>query len=110
MLYFFAANLENHFDKIKTAMNGQDAVNMVKEMDKGYYTAIILDIDMPVMNGMDACVLIKKYLDEEGESEEEKKQIGVASRRPFVYALTAEIDEEVIKKIRRSGFKTICKS
>ena len=31
-------------------------------LPRDYYQAIVLDIEMPIMNGMDACILIQQYL------------------------------------------------
>jgi len=44
------------------ASNGEEAVQMVKESLKtgNYYDSILLDYEMPVMNGPDACRLIRK--------------------------------------------------
>jgi len=44
------------------ASNGQEAVEMVKESMKNgqYYDSILLDYEMPIMNGPDACRLIRK--------------------------------------------------
>lgn len=42
------------------AENGQVAVNMVKESAPGYYQLILMDIQMPVMNGYEAVEEIRK--------------------------------------------------
>ena len=38
---------------------------MVKEKGKNYYKAIVLDINMPIMDGIDACNKIYSFLQEE---------------------------------------------
>ena len=73
-----------------------------------YYKAIVLDIDMPIMNGMKACIEIKKYLG----SDDHDNKLAVPNNStkvqiPFVYALTSESDEEVVRQIRLAGFKAI---
>ena len=39
---------------VDVAENGQIAADMVGQSDEGYYSAILMDIQMPVMNGYDA--------------------------------------------------------
>jgi len=38
---------------------------MVQVQSESYYDAIILDINMPIMNGMEACKKIKHHLNSE---------------------------------------------
>jgi len=54
--------LERNGHKTEGASNGKEAVEMVeKSMNTGrYYDSILLDYEMPVMNGPDACRLIRK--------------------------------------------------
>lgn len=54
-----------HFDRVITATNGKEAVDIVLSHCKSHFTAIILDIDMPVMGGVEACTRINLYLNEE---------------------------------------------
>lgn len=44
---------------IETAENGQIAVDMVSESAPGYYDLILMDIQMPVMNGYTATKTIR---------------------------------------------------
>ena len=57
---------------------------------------------MPIMNGMDACIDIQSYLHEESMAD-----LKVFQNVPYVYALTAEVDEQVVRRIRTAGFKTV---
>ena len=58
------------------------------------------------MNGIEACAKINQYLHEE----EKNESLTVRSKCiPFIYALTSEMDEEDLQKIKRAGFKKICK-
>lgn len=110
-----------HFDRVYTATNGKEAVELVKSHNKSYFSAIILDIDMPVMDGIDACISINQYLNEEekvpgsvkssNQSAQSSKVSNqqMKSRIPFCYALTSEIDEAALARMRRAGFKGICK-
>lgn len=40
--------------KVETAENGKEAVDMVAASEAGYYDLILMDLQMPVMNGHDA--------------------------------------------------------
>lgn len=41
-----------------TAENGLQAVQLVSSNEADYFDAIILDINMPIMDGFEACLLI----------------------------------------------------
>ena len=43
----------------EVAENGQVAVEMLKNSEPGYYQLILMDIQMPVMNGYEATVAIR---------------------------------------------------
>lgn len=44
---------------VETAENGEEAVRMFLSREGGYYDAIFMDIQMPVMNGYEACRAIR---------------------------------------------------
>ncbi len=44
---------------VEEAENGQIAVNLFAESEEGYYSLVLMDIQMPVMNGYDATVAIR---------------------------------------------------
>lgn len=57
------AILEEAGFSIETAENGQIAVDMLKASEPGHYQLILMDIQMPVMNGYEATMKIRKLED-----------------------------------------------
>ena len=45
---------------VETAENGKIALDMVEQSEEGYYDMILMDIQMPVMNGLDATWAIRQ--------------------------------------------------
>ncbi|MCR5342327.1 MAG: amino acid permease [Butyrivibrio sp.] len=75
---------------VEMAENGQEAVDKVSVAAAGYYDIVLMDIQMPVMDGYEAAETIRKL--------EEKEKAGV----PIV-AMTANAFSEDIKKAADSG-------
>jgi CheY-like chemotaxis protein len=46
--------------KVETAENGSEAVKKVKDSSPGYFDVILMDIQMPIMNGHEAARKIRK--------------------------------------------------
>lgn len=54
--------LELEGARVDTAENGRDAVQIFVNSDPDFYQAILMDIQMPVMNGLEACGAIRNSL------------------------------------------------
>ena len=75
---------------IERACNGQEGVNRVAERGDGYYDAVLMDIQMPVLNGYDATRQIREL---EGE---------YAKNLPII-AMSANAYEEDVQEALASG-------
>ena len=75
---------------VETAENGQIAVDKVAASEPGYYDAVLMDIQMPVMNGYDATKAIRALPDEQ------------LCKVPVV-AMTANAFSEDVKKAHDVG-------
>ena len=82
--------LEKSGFTVETAENGKEAVDLVREKNAGYYDAVLMDIQMPVMNGYDAAKAIRALKGDE------------RSKTPIV-AMTANAFSEDIKKAEEAG-------
>ena len=82
--------LESEGFSVETAVNGKEAVEKVSSADFGYYNAVLMDIQMPVMNGYEASLAIRAL--------EDKKKANI----PIV-AMTANAFSEDVQKAKESG-------
>lgn len=51
--------LEKNGASVKTVCNGQEALNEFVSSPEGAYSLILMDIQMPVLNGLDTCLAIR---------------------------------------------------
>lgn len=58
------AILEDAGFKIEIASNGREAVDMLKKAGPGYYQLILMDVQMPVLDGYGATRIIRGLADQ----------------------------------------------
>ena len=61
LLFTYNEQLKTDFE-IEQAENGMQALQMVCSKPTTYYDVIVLDINMPIMDGFEACNRIHNYL------------------------------------------------
>ena len=96
--------------EVELAADGKIAVDMLKDAPVGYYDAILMDIQMPNMNGYEATKAIRKLTDERA-----KIPIIAMTANAFEEdrqaALAAGMDDYVAKPVEISElFRTIMKN
>ncbi len=74
----------------ETAENGKEALDMVNSSEAGYYDAVLMDIQMPVMDGYEAARAIRSITDSE------------KARVPII-AMTANAFSEDVEKALDAG-------
>jgi len=104
--------LEEMGASVERAENGQEAVDMFMAHEPGYYDTILMDIQMPVMNGWEATAVIR------GMEREDAKTIPIYAlsadafvedkRRSVEIGMNGHISkpidfDELVKTIGRSG-------
>lgn len=114
--------MEDEFN-VDIAENGLVAYELVKAKGRAYYQAIILDINMPIMDGIEACNQIYQFIRGEcliANMKVEKKDQNLLTvespanhvRRMSVvefimptkfYAVTGDVSERAIKIIREQA-------
>lgn len=97
LLFGYENVLVDHFE-VETAQNGYQALQMVSSSPPDYYDAVILDINMPIMDGFEACLLIDQDLRQRNQHMAYKTQI---------YALTADQMHDTVELIHKYPF--VCK-
>lgn len=61
VLDWFESIFEPYFE-VERAENGLQAVHIVSNKPRNYFDLIVLDINMPIMGGLEACERIYQYL------------------------------------------------
>ena len=75
---------------METAENGKEGVDTLASSEPGYYDAVLMDIQMPVMDGFEATAAIRALPDER------------LANIPVV-AMTANAFAEDVKKAKEAG-------
>ncbi len=94
LLFGYCDQLEQHFN-VETAENGLQAVQIISSYPPDYFHVIILDINMPIMDGYEACVRIDELVEKAG------------CLKPFIYALTADANPETVERISHLPFEAL---
>ena len=76
--------------QVDTARNGQEAVEKFRGSEAGYYLAILMDIQMPIMDGLEATRRIRSLAHDDAE------------RIPII-AMSADAFEDDVEKSLESG-------
>ena len=76
--------------EVECAENGKIAVEMFEKSETNYYNAILMDVRMPVMNGLEATTMIRKL---------ERKD---AKTVPII-AMTANAFDEDVQRSLQAG-------
>ncbi len=82
--------LEEAGFSVEVASNGQETVDMLSKSEAGYYQVILMDVQMPIMNGYEATKTIRKL--------EDKKLASIP-----ILAMTANAFEEDKLEALKSG-------
>ena len=78
---------------LETAANGREAVEKFKSRGKDYFDIILMDMQMPIMDGCNATRLIRKA----------EKEWGFNNGKVPIIAMTANVLQEDIEKAMESG-------
>ena len=87
-----AAFLEAAGFELERALNGQEAFEMVRDHEPGYYDCVFMDMQMPVMNGLDATRAIRDLPREDTDYD----------ALP-IFAMTANAVVDDVRKTKEAG-------
>eukprot|EP00356_Strombidium_inclinatum_P001813 CAMPEP_0170513292 /NCGR_PEP_ID=MMETSP0208-20121228/67323_1 /TAXON_ID=197538 /ORGANISM="Strombidium inclinatum, Strain S3" /LENGTH=118 /DNA_ID=CAMNT_0010797015 /DNA_START=746 /DNA_END=1102 /DNA_ORIENTATION=- len=102
---------------IHTATNGLDGYQ--KAIGGGNFDIIIMDLDMPIMDGFEATKKIKAYFQESGlfisDFDQDQESLAIGSSQdsnymigqscPYIVALSgSELDKQLVKRLKHAGF------
>ena len=117
-IYVAKIILERAGCQVDIAYNGEEAVKMFKKAKEGFYQAILMDVRMPVMNGIEATKAIRR-LDKKDAAmipiiamtadafENEQKNTIAAGMN---YHLSKPIDPQLLYKVLAEHIEKYCKA
>ena len=76
---------------------------MVSANSKDFFDAVILDINMPIMDGYEACRLINNYLNGNTPILAEKEHLNHGfskQKKALIYSLTSDFSEFTKKRLK----------
>lgn len=85
---------------VELAENGRIAVDMFQAAAPGYYDAILMDIQMPVMDGFEAAKAIRKSAHPEAKTVQIIAQTADAFTEDITHALSCGMNDHVAKPIK----------
>ncbi|MBQ9205894.1 MAG: response regulator [Treponema sp.] len=94
-----AAVLEMHNFVVEQAVDGEQAVSMVEKAAAGHYDAVLMDIQMPKMNGYEATAAIRSLADTEKASVPIIAMTANAFDEDRKHALAAGMNAHIAKPI-----------
>ena len=85
--------------EVYTAQNGLEALEIVLDNSMDFFSAIILDINMPVMDGYEACNSIYDYLTQDfvrlpNERPNRELENRARPEKTMIYCLTGDLSPE----------------
>ena len=92
-LYVAKTVLEKLFCEVDTAENGEEAIQKFEQSDEEYYDAILMDVHMPVMDGLEATRHIRALARKDAASVP-------------VIAMTADVFDKERQQTRDSGMNS----
>jgi len=100
---------------IESAPDGTDAVAMIENSEEGYYDAVLMDVQMPVMNGYDATRAIRALprsgaaaipiiaMTANAFAEDEKEALNAGMNVHLAKPINVELLKQVIRQYTKSG-------
>ena len=96
-----------------TASNGEIALKEITCRSKDYFTAVILDLNMPVMDGYEACDRINDLLNGSENMLPAQQLVCPRSQRKsrtLLFCLSADVSDETYQMIKLHPFDEVLES
>lgn len=93
------ALLENRNITVDLAINGIEAIKAFENSDPGYYNVILINIDLPLMSGIDAASAIRNSFHENGSTIPIIAMSVDVLEQNIMLALQAGMNDHILKPI-----------